>query len=160
MRRTLAHARRKCQRSAVRRWVQGCAKGPLSPQRIRKEAGILLLGLRAGLHFRHQVVARRFPICQYLPESSQVARIFWRARSADFQSAVSQGFQPAGRGAVERFGPFVALADWKSAIQQVGNLRYSGNPRYEEVSSVPRLLSKGQRSLPDGFRRHVFSDGF
>ncbi|MEK7685943.1 MAG: hypothetical protein AAB466_11025, partial [Verrucomicrobiota bacterium] len=36
--------------------------------------------------------------------------------------AVSQGFQPAGLGQIERFGPFLAPADWKSAIQQVGNL--------------------------------------
>jgi len=42
-------------------------------------------------------------------------------RSADFQSAASQGFQPAGRGQVERFRQFPPPADWKSAIQQIGN---------------------------------------
>jgi arylsulfatase len=51
-------------------------------------------------------------------------------RSADFQSAVSQGFQPAGAttcngtGQYPRHGRPGRSADWKSAIQQIGNLRY------------------------------------
>src|ERR1043166_3197363 len=50
------------------------------------------------------------------------------ARCADFQSAVSQCFQPAERGSipVPRRNP--DPADWKSAIRQIGNLRYYGYP--------------------------------
>ena len=45
-------------------------------------------------------------------------------RSADFQSAVSQGFQPAERGSIPGRRRNPDPADWKSAIRQIGNLRY------------------------------------
>ena len=45
-------------------------------------------------------------------------------RSADFQSAVSQGFQPAELGKIAMRERVPGTADWKSAIQQIGNLRY------------------------------------
>src|SRR6266850_4345523 len=47
------------------------------------------------------------------------------SRSADFQSAVSQGFQPAERANNGGHKNIRCPADWKSAIQQIGNLRYS-----------------------------------
>src|ERR1051326_270781 len=52
------------------------------------------------------------------------------ASSAGFQPAVSLGFQPAGAGLWLERSKNRAFADWKSAIQQLGNLRYfSGNWR-------------------------------
>src|SRR2546426_1038386 len=48
--------------------------------------------------------------------------------SADFQSAVSQGFQPAGLGNVPARAKHRGPADSKSAIQQIGNLRYEVRP--------------------------------
>src|SRR3989442_15590542 len=53
-----------------------------------------------------------------------------QSRSAGFQPAVSQCFQPAARSDIQRVQRSRRVADWKSAIQQVGNLRY-----------VPILLS-------------------
>ncbi|MBI4327616.1 MAG: hypothetical protein HY674_20485 [Chloroflexi bacterium] len=40
------------------------------------------------------------------------------------QPAVSQGFQPADAANPNTLSDFGRDADWKSAIQQVGNLRY------------------------------------
>jgi len=65
---------------------------------------------------RWRKVTRRKPA---LPRLSAPAE-----GSADFQSAESHGFQPAGRGQVGRFRLFVAPADWRSATQRVRNLRY------------------------------------
>src|SRR6266404_194623 len=45
-------------------------------------------------------------------------------RSAGFQPAVSQGFQPADPHLFS-VPSHAAPADWKSAIRQVGNLRYA-----------------------------------
>src|SRR5262245_992822 len=44
--------------------------------------------------------------------------------SADFQSAVSQRFQPADAAILSNPMVVIQSADWKSAIEQVGNLRY------------------------------------
>jgi hypothetical protein len=60
--------------------------------------------------------------------------------SADFQSAVSRISNPQPAAIFQR------AADWKSAIQQVGNLRYScvSDPQLTELS-VPsnHLLKRG-----------------
>ncbi len=50
-----------------------------------------------------------------------------RFRSADFQSAVSQRFQPAERSNNPCPCVCPAPAGWKPATQQVGNLRYGWN---------------------------------
>ena len=55
---------------------------------------------------------------------SRHAQILEGPRSADFQSAVSQDFQPASLGQAERARRCLCFADWKSAIQRVGNLRH------------------------------------
>src|SRR6266498_996932 len=53
--------------------------------------------------------------------------------SADFQSAVSQCFQPAGHRSNPARANGPTAADWKSAIQQIGNLRYAVDwPCYTE----------------------------
>jgi hypothetical protein len=52
-------------------------------------------------------------------------------RSADFQSAVSRVSNPPGPGE-----PHVG-ADWKSAIQQVGNLRYGRYRQYAGARALP-----------------------
>ena len=67
-------------------------------------------------------------------------------RSADFQSAVSQGFQPAERANNEGHKKIRCPADWKSAIRQIGNLRYSAcavqefNVRIFSTNTLPKLL--------------------
>src|SRR5438876_11460886 len=53
-------------------------------------------------------------------------KLYGTKRSADFQSGGSQGFQPAGVRQVQTSGTVQQPADWKSAIQQIGNLRYAG----------------------------------
>ena len=57
-------------------------------------------------------------------ECGAKSRFAYRYRSAGFQPAVSQGFQPAEPRRYRGGFCFRAAADWKSAIQQVGNLRY------------------------------------
>src|SRR5207247_9169074 len=47
------------------------------------------------------------------------------ARSAGFQPAVSPDFQSADAAKLRCHSVRLRLADWKSAIQQIGNLRYS-----------------------------------
>src|SRR5207247_7108777 len=47
------------------------------------------------------------------------------ARSAGFQPAVSPDFQSADAAKLRCHTVRLRLADWKSAIQQIGNLRYS-----------------------------------
>jgi hypothetical protein len=47
------------------------------------------------------------------------------ARRAGFQPAVSQCFQPAELQTFLQTVVFSLAADWKSAIQQVGTLRYA-----------------------------------
>jgi hypothetical protein len=62
-------------------------------------------------------------------------------RSSDFQSAgVSRVFNPPQRGEP------LAGADWKSAIQQVGNLRYG-------PTAGRRRRHAGARALPESDRR-------
>src|ERR1041385_1124281 len=51
-------------------------------------------------------------------------------RSADFQSAVSQYFQPADAEKPSWQRTCSRSADWKSAVPQVGNLPYSWNLLY------------------------------
>jgi len=51
--------------------------------------------------------------------------VFRTWRSADFQSAVSHGFQPAGLAEGWAFAELRDPADWKSATRQIGNLRYA-----------------------------------
>ena len=67
-----------------------------------------------------------------IPVPSAVNGRIWR--SADFQSAVSQGFQPAELGKYRSRGSGRGAADSKSAIQQIGNLRY--NPKAASSSDA------------------------
>src|SRR6266853_6636789 len=70
--------------------------------------------------------------------------------SADFQSAVSQGFQPAGLGNVSARVKSRGHADWKSAIQQIGNLRYEAgggsNVAADRNVPAPKIIPA---ELPD-----------
>jgi hypothetical protein len=77
-------------------------------------------------------------------------------RIADFQSAVSQGFHPAGRSNTPQCQPNRQPADWKSAIQQIGNLRYDGRVRgsNEGMVSADSVMLNLPYS-PFGFR-HSF----
>jgi len=76
--------------------------------------------------------------------TSHDARKFAPARTADFQSAVSRISNPQGLGIVQSIRVVQGLADWKSAIQQVGNLRHNladfprrlGCARFETVETV------------------------
>ncbi len=52
------------------------------------------------------------------PDRDYLFRSRMEPRSADFQSAVSRISNP------QALGSSKAFADWKSATQQVGNLRY------------------------------------
>src|SRR5947209_5195097 len=47
-----------------------------------------------------------------------------KSSSAHFQSGASQGFQPAGHANKNGHRNIRCPADWKSAIRQIGNLRY------------------------------------
>ena len=79
--------------------------------------------------------------------TSHDARKFAPARTADFQSAVSRISNPQGLGIVQSIRVVQGLADWKSAIQQVGNLRHNladfprrlGCARFETVKTVEVL---------------------
>jgi type II secretory pathway pseudopilin PulG len=62
-------------------------------------------------------------------------------RGADFQSAVSQCFQPAGRVASVGLFSRDRSADWKSATQQVGNLRYGRLRRAFTLAEVLAALA-------------------
>jgi len=53
-----------------------------------------------------------------------------QSRSAGFQPAVSQCFQPAGAPIDPAQRSWQRSADWKSAIRQVGNLRYAHWPHF------------------------------
>src|SRR5258708_2509159 len=84
-------------------------------------------------------------------------------RSAGFRPAVSQGFQPAGLQHFHTRLGFRESADWKSAIQQVGNLRYFGcgaagleRPqvganRKKPPTSLSAGLGAWDRSFPPAF---------
>jgi len=63
--------------------------------------------------------------------------------SADFQSAVSQGFQPARRVYFDALWRGSDAADWKSAIQQIENLRYAAvlPPVLLQEPALPQRLS-------------------
>jgi hypothetical protein len=62
----------------------------------------------------------------YPKEFPQDAQIFRRARSADFQSAVSQVFNLQVARQIARARWWLRSADCKSAIQQSATLRYFG----------------------------------
>src|SRR5262249_18885272 len=83
-----------------------------------------------------------------------------QSRGAGFQPAVSQGFQPEGAAKSEGRGEVERSADWKSAIQQVGNLRYVVLGRLRPWSASGKgahdggvLLQSNSEKLNRGLRR-------
>ena len=65
-------------------------------------------------------------------------------RSADFQSAVSQNCILLRVGRVPPRAPILRAADYKSAIQQIGNLRYAfGGPACGARTYVGELAKRG-----------------
>jgi glycosyltransferase involved in cell wall biosynthesis len=91
--------------------------------------------------------------------------------SADFQSAVSQGFEPAGHPTFSNPPQCLTPADWKSAIQRIGNpgsqkeiLFFEQDPRVQGLSPdwssrqmsrryawlYPRAIAAAQREKGEG----------
>jgi len=69
------------------------------------------------------------------------------SRSADFQSAVSRISNPPGRRSSVALGICGRPAEWHSAIQQIGNLRY-GVGACTPVQGFSAARDKAKRALP------------